>query len=103
MLSRVQYNPTPEHMEMLHYLAGYVRYSQHYYTLFDGSKPQVFTFSNGKTYIIPVNVLSVFMDADHAQDTLKRESTSGYLIFFNHGIINHHSVGVADDRCVFIL
>ena len=90
-LARFMTNPGIKHWNALLHLLAYIR--DHPYASITYKDPSELYFTiNGKAYYMERNRIYCFVDADFASsDPDKRRSVTGWIIFFNGGIINWKS------------
>ena len=78
LAARYMDNPGPDHWDNLLHLFAYLR-----------DHPVAFiAYGNGIRPDFPANRLIIFVDSDWARDPDTRQSTSGWIVYFNGGIIS---------------
>ena len=89
-LARFMDNPGIEHWQLLQVLA-YLRDNPHAYIVYRTPSYRTYEINDLLYYMIP-NTLYCFVDADFASsDFGRRRSVTGYVIYFNGGIVSWKS------------
>jgi hypothetical protein len=90
-LARFMDNPGIEHWQQLLQVLAYLRDNPHAYIVYSTPSQRIYEINDIQYYMIP-NTLYCFVDADFASsDFDRRRSVTGYVIYFNGGIVSWKS------------